>query len=286
MIINSLSGGKTSSFLAMHYPADLDIFACVCLDDQRCAPKDAAIVAYAQSKLERFTPLYGDFVATAESDKTLRVMMDLEQLIGREILWVRGKSFDHVLNGSQTRLPSWARRYCTQQMKLDPMAEWVWLNSSDAINEMRIGFRADEMARVDRMRLNPDSGKHKFRTSYNLKTKKHKWTTVEYRKVSLPLADDYVLKRDVDAFWRGRALEFPEVSNCVGCFHKPARVINAQFGLEPEKMRWFAEQEGRAMGTWHDNKQTYAAISRLQFTGRLPLDHELYSTCDTGGCTD
>jgi diphthamide synthase (EF-2-diphthine--ammonia ligase) len=31
--INSLSGGKTSSYLAVHYPADIEVFAVVCIDD-------------------------------------------------------------------------------------------------------------------------------------------------------------------------------------------------------------------------------------------------------------
>jgi len=31
--VNSLSGGKTSAYLAAHFPADLDVFALVCIDD-------------------------------------------------------------------------------------------------------------------------------------------------------------------------------------------------------------------------------------------------------------
>jgi len=46
-IINSLSGGKTSSYMAIHYPADVNIFACVCIDDQNCMPKDLTVLAYA-----------------------------------------------------------------------------------------------------------------------------------------------------------------------------------------------------------------------------------------------
>ena len=30
--VNSLSGGKTSSYIAVHYPADIEIFALCCID--------------------------------------------------------------------------------------------------------------------------------------------------------------------------------------------------------------------------------------------------------------
>ena len=32
LTVNSLSGGKTSSYLAYHYPADLEIFSLVCVN--------------------------------------------------------------------------------------------------------------------------------------------------------------------------------------------------------------------------------------------------------------
>jgi hypothetical protein len=345
MTINSLSGGKTSSFLGLHFPADLQVFACVCLDAPTCAPDDPAIARYAMDKLAAYADRYGEFIATAESDKTLRVMMDLEQMIGQEIVWTRGKSFDETLNGRQTRLPSWARRYCTQQMKVEPIAEYVWLNSPDAMNEMRIGYRADELYRMDNMlntkisirkslaeaavpipadmvqgtlwTIAPPPARHKrkyewvevpayeyheFVTHYEvfkkhqkagfqqpnplLKNGQYRTEKVRYRTVAFPLIEQNITKADINAFWAGRGIDFPQTSNCVGCFYKPARVINAQFALEPAKMRWFADQEKRGMGTWHDDRRTYDAISRMKFTGRLPLDHELYSTCDTGGCTD
>jgi len=311
MIINSLSGGKTSSFMAVHFPADLQVFACVCLDAPDCAPSDPAIAAYAQQKLAKYADRYGEFIATAESDKTLRVMMDLEQLLGQEIVWTRGKSFDQILNGRKTRLPSWARRYCTVEMKLLPIAEYVYLNMPEGIlPEMRIGYRADELYRMDNMlekkHIDPYGTEvlsceyQKFQSHFevfkyiqkkgykrpSLQWGRFRHNVARYRTVSFPLIQERVVKADIHAYWAKRGVDFPEVSNCVGCFHKAPPVINAQFAIEPEKMRWFANAEKLGMGTWHDTKVTYDAISRLKFTGRLPLDHELYSTCDTGGCTD
>jgi hypothetical protein len=84
--INSLSGGKTSSYIAVHYPADYNIFSLVCIDDYRCAPKDKSIIKYVNDKLERHQLQYGEFIATAEDDMTLYAMRDLEQYIGMEII--------------------------------------------------------------------------------------------------------------------------------------------------------------------------------------------------------
>jgi diphthamide synthase (EF-2-diphthine--ammonia ligase) len=74
-IINSLSGGKTSSYMAMHYPADYNLFALVQINDINCKPKDESIVKYVSEKIGK------DFIATAESDFTLYAMRDLEQLL-------------------------------------------------------------------------------------------------------------------------------------------------------------------------------------------------------------
>lgn len=89
--VNSISGGKTSAYIAVHYPADYEVFSLVCIDDKNCKPKDTLINTYVNLKLEKFAPEYGEFIATAEDDKTLYAMMDLEQILGREIVWVRGK---------------------------------------------------------------------------------------------------------------------------------------------------------------------------------------------------
>jgi len=100
--VNSLSGGETSSFMAIHYPADYNIFSLVCINDPECAPDDKKLIQYVNDKLEKQIPTYGEFIATAEDDKTIIAMRDLEQLLGSEIIWTRGKSFDDVLTSKRT----------------------------------------------------------------------------------------------------------------------------------------------------------------------------------------
>ena len=56
--VNSLSGGKTSSYMAKHYPADYNIFALIRIEDEYCKPKDESIVKYASDKIGM------DFIAT------------------------------------------------------------------------------------------------------------------------------------------------------------------------------------------------------------------------------
>jgi diphthamide synthase (EF-2-diphthine--ammonia ligase) len=75
--INSLSGGKTSSYMAVHYPADYNIFALVTIEDVNCQPKDKSLVQKISDKIGK------EFIATAEDDKTLKVIFDLEQKIGK-----------------------------------------------------------------------------------------------------------------------------------------------------------------------------------------------------------
>src|ERR1044071_7111560 len=159
--VNSISGGATSGYIAVNYPADYNVFALVCLDDPKCAPKDKVIIDYVNRKLEKYTDRFGEFIATTEDDETIVAMMDLEQFIGSEIIWVRGASFDDVIDKplirgeNPNRLPSWARRYCTDQLKLYPIFEWWFWNIGQRV-EMRIGFRYEEFGRLERFFNNSD----------------------------------------------------------------------------------------------------------------------------------
>lgn len=99
--VNSLRGGKTSSYIAMHYPADYDVFALVCIDDHNASgplKNDKKIIQMVNDKLQKYYSDQNPFVATAEDPKTLKVMFDLEQKIGREITWLRGEGFEQIIN--------------------------------------------------------------------------------------------------------------------------------------------------------------------------------------------
>jgi len=89
--LNSISGGKTSSYLAKHYPADYNVFSLVRIEDKRCSPKDKKLIQLVSDKIGI------EFIATAESDLTLKVVLDLEQFIGSKITWLTGETFEEVI---------------------------------------------------------------------------------------------------------------------------------------------------------------------------------------------
>lgn len=298
--VNSISGGKTSAYIAVHYPANYEVFSLVCIDDKECTPKDKAIVDYANRKLEKLIPKYGEFIATAEDDATLKAMMDLEQYLGREIIWVRGKSFDDVIDtGTQTRLPSWARRYCTEQMKLQPIFDW-WFNEIGEKCNMRIGFRFDEFDRMERFFNNSDPTNFRIPVSCStLGQRQQKHETFNWRFCSFPLVKNAVTKQMVEDYWREngyvggtlfeerRQIEFPIISNCVGCFHKKPDTLCIMAALHPKKMNWFAMQEDKEMGTWLDSKIKYETLIAHSENNWIPeMLKESGAVCDSGGCHD
>jgi len=110
-LVNSLSGGKTSSYMAVHYPADVNVFALITIEDRRATPKDKKLVQMVSDKIGK------EFIATAEDNRTLIVMFDLEQIIGKEIIWLNERTYDSlfreksIFGGIPNRLPSWVIRY-------------------------------------------------------------------------------------------------------------------------------------------------------------------------------
>lgn len=283
--VNSVSGGKTSCYMAIHHPADVNIFACVCIDDPKCAPKDPALLAYCLEKLN------GNFVASAEHDKTLRVMMQLEQILGREIVWVRGKSFDEVIAGAGC-LPTWARRFCTTDMKIYPMFEYLYPRYGTV--EKRIGFRADELERIKSSSSN--SRPTKFPYCQNTYGKRlQKWIEVENEVLSFPLSRTF--QYQIIDFWKNEhpEFEFPKDSNCRGCHHKPPELLQKNWQETPEHLEWFARQEKVKLSknpqattgfyTWKPaTVGTYEEIFKMHFTEEINFEN--FTMCNSGGCTD
>jgi len=89
--INSLSGGKTSSYIAANYPADYDVFSLVRIEDTKCKFPDEKIRREVEDRIQ------APFIGTAEDDTIIYTMLDLEQYIGRPITWVTGKTFEDTI---------------------------------------------------------------------------------------------------------------------------------------------------------------------------------------------
>lgn len=281
--VNSLSGGKTSAYMAVHFPADVEIFACVCIDDPICAPKDKTVLNYCLDKLD------GNFIASAEHEKTLRVMMQLEQKIGKEIVWVRGKSFDQIIDEAGC-LPTWARRFCTTDMKIIPIFEYVYFRYG--VVNMNIGFRTDEAERAYIFKpgekpIKKEEIRIDYRYSRSLHGKKrHKiLKNVLYAMKQYPLIDARIVHLDVISYWaQNPDFDFPIDSNCRGCHHKLPELIKQNYNETPDILNWFARQEEKGKyNTWHDDLIPYKEKFKMNFTERIDFD---YTTCNSGYCTD
>ncbi len=211
-------------------------------------------------------------------------------------------SFDDVIDtGTQTRLPSWARRYCTEKMKLLPIFLWWWYNISEKC-EMRIGFRFDEFDRLLRFFNNSDPTH--FKIPISCKTygeKRQVFEQFKWRFLTFPMMKAGITKNEVDEYWETsgyingnlfeemRQIEFPVISNCVGCFHKNEETLAVESILNLNKMSWFAKQEMKDMGTWLDTKVTYQHLidnAKELSKEKLFEMKVLKTSCDTAGCTD
>jgi hypothetical protein len=270
--VNSISGGKTSSYMAIHYPADFNVFSLVCIEDKKCTPKDSTLVKYVSNKLDT------DFIATVESDKTLVLMMELEQKLGTSIDWVSGKTFEKVIQHRKF-LPNMMMRFCTSDMKLDPIFNFCRNNVADVVN-MRIGFRFDEKERGER---NKNNTHYKTIVGKTKNGKQNKWGEIYWRELNFPLIDNKIVNADVIKWSKSSGLVFPEDSNCVGCFHKPIQQLRKNWDDEPLKMQWFSDQEAK-MNKKFKKEMSYKDIKKVG------LQKEFYfgtgSGCNAGYCTD
>jgi 3'-phosphoadenosine 5'-phosphosulfate sulfotransferase (PAPS reductase)/FAD synthetase len=140
-----------------------------------------------------------------------------------------GEPFD-ALTTTLGYLPNPTLRLCTAYLKVKTGAAYMrdlgyggWLNV--------MGIRADEPARVARM-MSPgrdNSGGEPV----------------------IPLVADGITKRDIADFWKSQSFDLgllningvaPE-GNCDLCFLKGVHSIASQIRKEPERGRWWAEQE-------------------------------------------
>lgn len=277
--VTSVSGGQSSAYIAANYPSDFLVFALVCIDDPRCAPKDKKLAQQVSDRIGR------EFIATAEDDMILHTIFDLEQYLGQRIDWVVGDSFDTVINKKQF-LPNNFRRFCTVEMKLRPMFRW-WKNhcliKEDEPVEMRIGFRANEGRRAQAMmdKCNED-GLIQFKDVVGKHSNgNNKWAEAAWQKPRFPMIEDGIYKHQVQSFWQDKPVRFAPINGCVGCIHKQPMLLRMEFDNHPETMNWFLEKEQHSKGTWK-NDMTYAEIKKYRM--QLTLGFDDFSECDSGHC--
>jgi hypothetical protein len=272
----SISGGMTSAYLAANYPTDLNVFALVRIEDEECRYPDEVLRRRVEDRIQK------PFIATAEDDKIITTIFDLEQHIGREIQWVSGITYDEVVRSKGGMLPNKLHRYCTTWMKLSPIFEW-WQSMNIEPITMHIGYRANETARAARMKKKTnDAGVLSYKGVVGKHPNgKNKWATVAWQRPRFPLIEDKIMKTDIINYWMGKNVTFAEYNNCVGCFHRNPAFLRFMWQEHPSKMEWFAKQEGGRKGTWRELTSYYGIKKMLAQKTLFSSD---FTSCDAGYC--
>lgn len=274
--VNSLSGGKTSSYIAANYPADYNVFALVRTTDKKCQFPDKKLRQIVSDKIGK------EFIGTLEEDTIIHTMLDLEQYIGSEISWVSGKPFDDILiraNGKKY-LPNVTQRFCTTEMKLNPIFNW-WKETIGEPIETRIGYRANEQSRAKTMlsKLN-DNGFLEMKDIIGKRKTQNKWGLIEWQRPVFPLIDDKIFKDKIELYWKDKPVRFAYMNNCIGCFHRSEILLKLMSDKHPEKFDWFTRQEEDART--FKNGTSYDSIRKHKLQGDL-FDED-FNECDSGYC--
>lgn len=279
--VNSLSGGKTSSYIAVHYPADIEVFALCCIDCHNAGRDiDKKMIQMVNDKLQKYCSHYPEFVATSEDPKILKVMFDLEQRIGREIVWLRGIGWEEMIKVKKA-IPNQAKRFCTTMLKMQPIFEYLYKYHELPV-KMRIGYRYDELERAERL-------KSTFRFAYKCEWQEkscrwvNRWKELEWRIGEFPLIEDKITHYQIKQYWDGKGIDFPEDSNCLNCFWKAKEQLRKNFETSPPIMCWAAIMEDMQGRTFKDKMDLWQI-------GKLPVQLDFFygtgSGCQAGFCTD
>ena len=275
--LNSLSGGKTSSYIAANYPADYDVFSLVRVEDKNCKFPDEKIRKEVEDRIQ------APFIGTAEDDTIIYTMLDLEQYIGRPITWVTGKTFEGIIKNHGGYLPNKMTRYCTTDMKTIPIAEWRYNNIEGDVL-MRFGYRANEQKRAVRMM---EKVNHNGMTEVKIVVGKtntgnqNKWKTIEYCKPEFPLIENPTFKDTIEEYWKDKPVRFAYMNNCVGCWWRSPLLLKKMHEKHPNKMQWFADIEEEAGSTFRSDVK-YSEV--IKWNPQVQLFDDDFNECDSGYC--
>ena len=285
--VNSISGGKTSSYLAVNYPADINIFALVRVEDKEnlwMKGKDEKTRQLVSDKIGK------EFIGTVEMDDIIYTILDLEQVLGKEVVWVSGDTFEQVIRNHADYLPNQMTRYCTTDMKIVPIFNWLQENTELPV-EMRIGYRYEinEINRSKRMLDKCIDGIEPFKTIIGTSKngKRNKWGEVPYRIPKFPLIDDVISKDHINVFWSEwneiskNKVRFAYRNNCVGCVNRQPLFLSHMANKDEDSFKWFIKQEKRT-GNKFNKKATYESIKKFGVQNQLFDDD--FNECDSGYC--
>jgi hypothetical protein len=278
--VNSISGGKTSAYVMAHYPADINIFSLVRVEDRENL--------WMKGKDEKTRQLISDkigkeFIGTVEMDDIIYTILDLEQYTGQKVDWVTGKTFEQVIRDRNGYLPNMMARFCTTDMKIIPIFEHIQDNTELPV-EMRIGLRPSEKNRAKNILSKADKkGLEYFKTiiGKSKNGKQNKWGEIPYRYVKFPLIDDNVKKDTIYSYWDNQNVRFAYRNNCVGCVNRNPLFLSHMAQKDKLSFDWFVKQEEKTGNTFN-SKTSYKRI--LEFGVQNNLFEDDFNECDSGYC--
>jgi hypothetical protein len=297
LTVNSVSGGKSSAYIAANYPSDIEIFSLVCADDHSLAHPDKKLMQMANDRLSKYSERWGEFIGTTEDPTIIKTIFDLEQHIGREIIWVRGESFDDLIE-RKSMVPNKLMRWCTHEMKMKPIFEYFYLNHNlDPIPietpkfskerpyfcnnpiEMKVGYRYDELERCERFTTDfeiatqcANYGEHKMRNA----------VFKNWRVGKFNLVEDRVNVFKVGKYWRGKDVEFAIESNCNNCPFKGWQRLQQLYKKREPLRKWTSSKEDRYGHTFNSD---FSVEEIMNMPEQLGLFDGVLS-CNSGNCHD
>ena len=168
-----------------------------------------------------------------------------------------------ALIGKRNYLPNVMARFCTQEMKILPMENFMRAQGYEEWGNV-VGLRADEPHRVHR-----------------IKDRESERTTIY-----CPLYDAGITVQDVDAYWKASTFDLgvPRLlGNCDLCFLKGKEKLRRIINADPLAAEWWIGQENRIGNQFH---QRYTVRQLLESLDESPiLDDGQVQSVDCA-CTD
>ena len=176
-----------------------------------------------------------------------------------------GKPFADLIT-KRNYLPNPIARFCTSDLKVIPMKKFMQDQGHQDFTSV-IGLRADEHRRVAKLRSDPT------------------------RDIAMPLADANVTREDIIAWWTAQPFDLqlphddPAFGNCDLCFLKGASRIERVIRHEPDRARWWADQESKIGARFRKDRPTYRQLL-TQITVQGHLFQHIDDTTIPCDCTE
>jgi len=179
-----------------------------------------------------------------ERQETYDFVRECERRWDVAIMRVKRPGYFDQLITDKKFLPNPVMRFCTQELKLRPMREWMRLNGYEHWINV-VGIRADEPRRVAKIKAAEQ-------------TRPERWDIV------LPLAEAGITEADVMAFWAAQPFDLQlkrHEGNCDLCFLKGPHIRQQIMRDRPDLAVWWMDQEARINATFRNDCPSYAALA-------------------------